>query len=701
MAGFLAGAAGGAAVTIVIQAVDKFTNVFAGVNKGMLVIGAGITALGIAGLAASKGFINTAASFETAFTGVKKTVELSEAEFEKLRQTFKDLTKEIPITFEELSSIGEIAGQLGVEGVDNIAKFTKTIADISVTTNLTAEEAATAFARIANVMNEPIENVDRMGSAIVDLGNNFATSEQEIVTMSMRIMGAGKTIGLTTQEVFGMSAALSALGIKSEMGGSAISRAMITIAKAVAGGGEAMVDNTVLIEEHESGLKDLENQLALAALKQSEFTETTKESTRVSSQMKIEEITEKIKMQKDAIVELEDAHGSMIEVGSAELKKFAEVAGMTMEEFTIAWKEKPIEAMSKVIMGLKGITESGGDTFGVLEDLDLKSIRITDTMLRLSGSQDGVTEAVKSSVEAWEENTALVEEAEKRYGTTDSQVTILKNKFAALKDDMGRTLIPAFISLVDILGKVIGWFEKHPTLTKFAVAALAIGSALMVVLGPILMLVAIIPALVAGIGLIGAAFTVAALPIIAIVALVVGIIAAIVLLGKTIAELWRRWKGESAQSKEEAIDEFNRMNKKGEYAEAKMDEEVFKSESGKSYVKDVDEKGVTRYEEVKESTTKKDEPKIKFTGGKGVTIGEDKIAKIGYNNTDYTNLNDFILTPSGKIIKTNPQDTIIGTKTPEKMGGGVTIILNGDIYGVDPDDMAEAFADKLNKQIRM
>ena len=586
MAGFVGGLVGGAAITIVIQAVDKFSKVFAGVNKSMLIAGGIITGLGVAGLAASKGFINTAASFETAFTGVRKTVELTESEFEKLRSQFKDLSKEIPVTFEELSSIGEIAGQLGVEGVDNIIKFTKTIADIAVTTNLTSEEAATAFARIANVMDEPISNVDRMGAAIVDLGNNFATSEQEIVNMATRLVGAGKTIGFSTQEIFGMSAALSALGIRSEMGGSAVSRALIVISKAV-----------------------------------------------FAADITFEEFAKTSNLTGD---ELEAA----FEKTTSDVAKFAEVAGISIDEFSKAWKEKPVDAFSKVIIGLKGISDSGGNTFGVLDDLDLKSIRITDTMLRLAGSQDGIQGAVDKSNEAWEENTALTEEAEKRYATTDSQVTILKNKFSSLKDDMGRTLIPAFISLVDILGKVIGWLEKHPTLTKFAIAALAIGSALAIVVGPLLIMVAILPALIAGFGLLSTALAGVAAALLPISLLILGIVAGVVLIKKILDELARR-----KREKEEDRQNISILDK---------------------------ETGV-----ISLNPTKK----------------ERKAAGV-------VALNDFIITSSGKIIKPNPQDTIIGIKNPKNLGG-TTIIVQGDIIGTDPDDIANAFADKMNNVIRL
>ena len=437
------GMIGGAGVNIVIRVIDKFSKniglaqmqlggLAGGIKKhqkAILGAGAAMTGFGIAGVAVMGGMVKEAISFETAFIGVRKTVELSEEGFKDLENRFKELSKTIPVTFQELSSIGEIAGQLGVEGVDNLAKFTKTIADIAATTNLTSEEAATSFARIANVMGEPIENVDRMGSAIVDLGNNFATTEREILEMSMRIMGAGKTIGLNTQEIFGMSAALSALGIRSEMGGSAISRAMITIAKSVA-------------------------------------------------------------------------------TGSEELDKYAEVSEMSIEEFSKAWKEKPVEAFSKVIIGLKAISESGGNTFGVLEDLDLKSIRITDTMLRLAGSEGGITKAVKKSIKAWKENIALTKEAEKRYESMESQLKILTNEFKILAADLGEELFPVLEDIIGVVGDLVDWFSNLSDGTKsFIVKAGLLVTAFALIAGPMLIIIGLVPSVIGAFAMIGGAIS--------------------------------------------------------------------------------------------------------------------------------------------------------------------------------------------------
>ena len=67
------------------------------------------------------------------------------------------------------------------------------------------------------------EDFDRLGATIVDLGNNLATTEKEIVDMSMRIAGAGAQVGMTEAEIMSFSGALSSVGIEAEAGGSAFS----------------------------------------------------------------------------------------------------------------------------------------------------------------------------------------------------------------------------------------------------------------------------------------------------------------------------------------------------------------------------------------------------------------------------------------------------------------------------------------------
>lgn len=177
--------------------------------------------------------------FESAFTGVIKTVDASEAQLATLRQGIRDMSKELPASAVEIASVAEAAGQLGIQ-TDAILGFSRVMIDLGETTNLSATQAATDLARMANITGMAQTDFDRLGSTIVALGNNLATTEAEIVAMGMRLAGAGSQIGLTEPQIMGLAGALSSVGIEAEAGGTAISRVMVDIAESVGTGNEKL-----------------------------------------------------------------------------------------------------------------------------------------------------------------------------------------------------------------------------------------------------------------------------------------------------------------------------------------------------------------------------------------------------------------------------------------------------------------------------
>lgn len=183
--------------------------------------------------------VQAAVSFESAMTGVAKTTDLTSEELAAMGEEIKAMSREIPLTREELAGIAESAGQLGIEKA-NILGFTKTIADLGATTNMTAEQAATEFARFANITGMSQTEFDRLGSTVVALGNNLATTESEIMAMSMRLAAAGAQVGLSEDEIVSLAATMSSLGIEAEAGGSAMSKVFVDMQLASELGGEKL-----------------------------------------------------------------------------------------------------------------------------------------------------------------------------------------------------------------------------------------------------------------------------------------------------------------------------------------------------------------------------------------------------------------------------------------------------------------------------
>lgn len=183
--------------------------------------------------------IKAGVEYEQAFAGVRKTVDATEAELQALSQGIRDMAKEMPTSASEIAGVAEAAGQLGIQ-TENILGFTKTMVMLGDATNMSADEAATSLARLANITGMPQSSFDRLGSTIVALGNNFATTESEITAMGLRIAGAGSQVGMTEAQIMSFSAALSSVGIEAEAGGSAFSKVLVDMQLATEKGGESL-----------------------------------------------------------------------------------------------------------------------------------------------------------------------------------------------------------------------------------------------------------------------------------------------------------------------------------------------------------------------------------------------------------------------------------------------------------------------------
>ena len=318
-----------------------------------------------------------AINFESAFAGVKKTIEATAWGFQGLKKELKDMATEIPVGFEELSKIAELWWQLWIAKKD-LKDFTKVIANLWVSTNLSTEQAATALARIANVFQLSSKDYERLWNTIVQLGNNFATTESEIVDFSGYLMASAKTAGFTADEVFAIGTTLSSVGIKAEAGGSAFSKAISTINTAV-----ATWDKTV--------------------------------------------------------------------------KDFAKVAGLSAEEFAMEWKSKPAEAFTKFV---EWLGNEGSLAIPIIQDLLGNNIRLQNGMLATANAGSILRDALAMASEEYANGNALQTEAEKRYETARSKLTMLDNELDNMSETLGKKLVPAMVWRKEVLVDVHGWINN-------------------------------------------------------------------------------------------------------------------------------------------------------------------------------------------------------------------------------------------------
>ena len=173
--------------------------------------------------------------YETALAGVSKTtgMEWGGDEIKTLGEDFKALSQQMPVSAKELLNVAQIAGQLGIQGSEDIQKFTKVMAQMSVSTNLSAEEAATALAQMAAVTGMAASDYDKLGSAVVALGNKFPTSEDVIVRIAQRFSGAATNASLAESSIVALAAAAGSVGLQAESAGTSLSKLIQKMGTAV------------------------------------------------------------------------------------------------------------------------------------------------------------------------------------------------------------------------------------------------------------------------------------------------------------------------------------------------------------------------------------------------------------------------------------------------------------------------------------
>lgn len=312
--------------------------------------------------------LKSSVDFETAFTGVTKTVDGTEKQLADLRQGILDMSTELPSSAKEIAGVAEAAGQLGIQ-TDNILEFSKTMINMGNATNLSADEAATTLARFANVTRMSQGDFDKLGSVIVALGNNYATTEAEITAMGMNLASAGTQVGMSQADIMALATALSSVGLEAQAGGTAFSKALIDM------------------------------QLA-------------------------------------------------VETNSDSLKDWADVAGMSTKEFSDLFKKEATSALKAFIKGLSNCKGESKSAIKVLDDMGITETRMRDALLRSANASDIFTDAIELGSKAWEENTALTEEANKFNETTESQLKRLKNEVTKTAIEFGDELAPSLRQIV-------------------------------------------------------------------------------------------------------------------------------------------------------------------------------------------------------------------------------------------------------------
>ena len=192
-----------------------FSKIGQSASKMALVAGTALAGMGALSL-------KTAMSFETSMAEIDKTVEFTSSNgLANMRKELQALTTQIPQTFEELAAVTATGGQLGIAEKD-LVHFTEVMAKMGVAFDIPAQQAADSMAKIANVFQIPIANIDRLGDAINTLSNNTPATAAQLIDSLQRVGGVAKVFGLSEDATLGLTGALIAMGKPAEVASTAV-----------------------------------------------------------------------------------------------------------------------------------------------------------------------------------------------------------------------------------------------------------------------------------------------------------------------------------------------------------------------------------------------------------------------------------------------------------------------------------------------
>lgn len=206
------------------------------IGKAALVAGG---AIGAAFVYAAKSAID----WESAMAGVARTnwdssksAEANAASIEKLSGDLAKIANTTPIDPISVAGIAEAAGSLGVAQQD-VAGFTKVVADLAATTNLTADQAGTDLARIGALTGVAGDGFTNLASDILEVGRTTAATETDITSLATRIAPIASVVGLSADQIIAFAAAIRSAGINSQEGATAFQKTFIDMQKAISEGG--------------------------------------------------------------------------------------------------------------------------------------------------------------------------------------------------------------------------------------------------------------------------------------------------------------------------------------------------------------------------------------------------------------------------------------------------------------------------------
>lgn len=411
-------------------------------------------------------------------TEAKQAGDALEKAGKKGKQGFSELDAQLPPVLKNLQRINDQAGKIKSVGQDLTVGITAPIVAAIGLTAKAAIDFESSFAGIRKTVDASEEEFARIAKGMRDMAKQIPINVNEL----NRIGEAAGQLGIQNKNILSFTRVMADLGVATNLSSDQAADSLARFA------------NITQMSQQDfdrlgSTIVDLGNKSAATESEIVEF------GMRLAAAGSVVGLTEaEIMGMATTLASLglnAEAGGTAfskimyklataVAVGGDELNQFAAISGMSAAQFKKSFEQDAISAIVAFTTGLGRIESQGGSVVATLEEMGLTEARLRDALLRTAGAGDLFIRNINTASTAWKENTALTIEAERRYATTASQLTILWNKIRDVGITLGNSLLPFIRSLIALADKALpvlegfaNWFGSLDGKAQGAILALA------------------------------------------------------------------------------------------------------------------------------------------------------------------------------------------------------------------------------------
>ena len=184
-------------------------------KAGIAVAGMAVTGVGLA--------TKNSIAWEQALTDLNAPLNASKDALAALGEQLTGLSENMPVA---RTALAELAGGFARTGIaaEDLAGYAELAAKASVAWEMGAAQTGDVMAELANVYKLNKDGLEGLADTVNHLANNYATTGEKLTLFLSRASAAAGMLGMTDDEIAGIGAGLTAMGIRASTAGDAMTK---------------------------------------------------------------------------------------------------------------------------------------------------------------------------------------------------------------------------------------------------------------------------------------------------------------------------------------------------------------------------------------------------------------------------------------------------------------------------------------------